>query len=267
MRKNIIIIFAVLMLFTACKNNDNENIESVTVSFTAEEPAPEITTEQTEKELHGLGDYTETEVRSTDAPDLRQPADENETEEIKKLLSDFKDFSYSYLECKEIMKHISNSSTKTETKNNFGVVASTIYYEVTDGDVVTPEDMRLKMSELMTDSMINDCMYIYEALYLEEEGKLYLSQNAGFDGGLLGVDAVYINSVSKAENDYYVNMTAWGDKNIWNLEEDFEDDFQVRIKKTDNGFRIDECGVAERSYITWCFVPDYALEYENDMVQ
>lgn len=61
-KRRLIAVLFLLAAMTACKNNNNENIESVTVSITAEEPAPEITTEQTEKGLHGLGDYTEATV-------------------------------------------------------------------------------------------------------------------------------------------------------------------------------------------------------------
>lgn len=178
----------------------------------------------------------------------REPANDNEIKAIENLLYDFKSFSYGYLECKEVKNHIDTHNSISEN--------SVKYYLVPDGEIITPEDMHIRMSEVLTDDMINDEANVYHTYYLERDGKLYLSENAGNDGGVLGTDKVYINSVSKKGDTYYVNMTAWGDKDNWDLNEDFENNFEIRIKKTADGFRIDECGAAEMAYIAWIYTAD-----------
>lgn len=33
-----------------------------------------------------------------------------------------------------------------------------------------------------------------------------------------------------------------------------------KLKKTNDGFKVDECGLNARSYIEWCYIP------EDDMI-
>ena len=59
---------------------------------------------------------------------------------------------------------------------------------------------------------------------------------------------------------FVLYMTAFGAGENWDLDHDLTEDFTVLLKKTDSGFKVDECGLNAQAYIEWCYTP------ENDMI-
>jgi len=184
-------------------------------------------------------------------------ANETEKEEIQTLLTEFKDFSYSYLECKEVNKFISSSdfiTTQEVTDNgvNKGDDYEKKWYIVTGGDITTMSALTEKMYDIFTETMIDELDI--ENYYIEKNDKMYVSEFAGNDGGLLGTDVTYINSINQIdENTFVLQMTAYGDKDNWELPSDSANDFTVQLKRTNDGFKIDQCDIAARAYITWTY--------------
>lgn len=175
--------------------------------------------------------------------------------DIQILLNKFSAFSYSYLECKDIRECINeNSFITTQEVSDNGSTYEKKWYEIVTGDVLSVNDLNTKISELFTDEMIDELNI--EDYYLEQDGKLYLSEFAGNDGGLLGTDISYITSIEKSDNIIIVNLTAFGDKNNWGLTEDFTENFSIELSKNDNGFKINKCDIAARSYITWTYLSE-----------
>lgn len=242
--KKIQCIFAalcILSLFsiTSCKATNSTNNFSSAVSEIIDMETNEFTamiTEEiplhtdTEKELH---------------------------RDIQILLNKFCDFSYSYLECKEVRECINeNRFITTQEISDNGLNEGNTYekkwYEIVNGEVLSVNDLNSRMAELFSEEMIGELDV--ENYYLEQDGKLYLSEFAGNDGGLLGTDITYITSVEATDNNIIiVNMTAFGDKNNWELPEDFTEHFTVELTMTENGLKISKCDISARSYITWTY--------------
>lgn len=182
--------------------------------------------------------------------------------QIQTLLKNSRKFFYDYIDCKEICKHINKSSFVTTQKiaasGMFaGESREVIWHEVIGGEVRTMDELKAKMSTLFTDKMIRDIESEIKNYYHEENGKLYLSETAGSSGGLLGVDTVHITSVAKKDDDTLIlYMTAFGAAENWDLNNDFTDNFYILIKRTDGGFKLDECNFAARGYIQWCYMPE-----------
>lgn len=190
---------------------------------------------------------------------------DEEKQQIQTLLKESGQFFYDYIDCKEICKHTDTSKTVTtqETADNGmyeGEAYDRTWYEVTDGDVTSLDVLNEKTEKLFTENMTADLGTAIANNYHEENGKLYLSENAGSDGGLLGTDTVYIKSVSKADDVFILYMTAFGAGENWELDHDLTEDFTVLLKKTDNGFKVDECSLNAQAYIEWCYAP------EDDMI-
>ncbi len=190
---------------------------------------------------------------------------DEEKQQIQTLLKESGQFFYDYIDCKEICKHTDTSKTVTtqETADNGmyeGEAYDRTWYEVTDGDVTSLDVLNEKTEKLFTENMTADLGTAIANNYHEENGKLYLSENAGSDGGLLGTDTVYIKSVSKADDVFILYMTAFGAGENWELDHDLTEDFTVLLKKTDNGFKVDECSLNAQAYIEWCYDP------EDDMI-
>lgn len=190
---------------------------------------------------------------------------DEEKQQIQTLLKESGQFFYDYIDCKEICKHTDTSKTVTtqETADNGmyeGEAYDRTWYEVTDGDVTSLDVLNEKTEKLFTENMTADLGTAIANNYHEENGKLYLSENAGSDGGLLGTDTVYIKSVGKADDVFILYMTAFGAGENWELDHDLTEDFTVLLKKTDNGFKVDECSLNAQAYIEWCYDP------EDDMI-
>ncbi len=190
---------------------------------------------------------------------------DEEKQQIQTLLKESGQFFYDYIDCKEICKHTDTSKTVTtqETADNGmyeGEAYDRTWYEVTDGDVTSLDVINEKTEKLFTENMTADLGTAIANNYHEENGKLYLSENAGSDGGLLGTDTVYIKSVGKADDVFILYMTAFGAGENWELDHDLTEDFTVLLKKTDNGFKVDECSLNAQAYIEWCYDP------EDDMI-
>lgn len=186
------------------------------------------------------------------------PTDE-EKQQIQSLLTDTKAFFYDYINCKEICKNTdANKVAATQKTINNGTNEDggidERWLEVTDDEVMSLSDLNAKMDKIFTANMIGSLDDTIAASYHEENGKLYLSENAGSDGGLLGTDTVYIKSVGMIDDDTFIlYMTAFGAGENWDLDNDLTEDFTVLLKKCDNGFKVEECSVSTRSYIEWCY--------------
>ncbi|MDE6593892.1 MAG: hypothetical protein K2K57_12645 [Oscillospiraceae bacterium] len=237
---------------------ENENA-AVTESATtetakAEEAAETLTSLFTEETK------AETETAALISSEKYTPSEEEKTQ-IQSLLKECKKFFYDYYDGKEIQHHKdeNKSITVTKTADN-GMFAGESYeetlYEITDGEVMSMGDMyelmkplfTEKMSEVLKDDMIRSGYY-------EKDGKLYITDGVGSNGGLLGTDTVHITSVGKIDNDTFVlYMNAFGAGENWDLDYDTSENFTVILKKTEDGFKMDECD--RIGAIEWCYTPE-----------
>ena len=125
-----------------------------------------------------------------------------------------------------------------------------------DGAVTTMEQLNDRMEQLMTPEMIQS-LSDELAVYAEQDGELYLRAGAGEDGGLLGIDEVYITSAESGDDIVILNMHAHGDGEYWGMDEDTDVNFGITLKRTEDGFRVHYCEPEALMYITWEYMPEY----------
>ena len=189
--------------------------------------------------------------------------EDTETAEIQQLIADFKEFSYSYILCKDVRFWVSsNSYITTEEVRENGEKYELKWNKVTDGDITTYQKLTDTLNSLCTDEMIDSLRYSLESSYSEKDDVLYLSENAGHDGGVMGSDIIYIHSLEPvANNTVTVNMISYGDLEYWGYETINEaiDQHSVQIKKVNGEWKIDQCNINDIGYIAWL----YNSQYDN----
>ncbi len=181
-------------------------------------------------------------------------------QEIQTLLSDFGEFCYSYVDGKAF-RHgsgydTSDLITETITRED-GSTYEDIWYRVTDEAVPDYKSLIDLEANYCTDNMLASVQYIFEHLYKEQDGKLYVWQHAGSSGSLLGTDYAYITSVEQDGWSLVLHMNAFGSKENWDTEEDFSEAFEVKLRREDGVLKIDSCGIRERSYLSYAYDPSY----------
>lgn len=189
---------------------------------------------------------------------------EEEKSQIQALLTECKKFFYDYYDGKEIQNHKDENKFITVTMHSDnGSAADESYeetlYEITDGEVMSMGELDELMKPLFTEKMADVLRGdMIRSGYYEADGKLYITDGVGSNGSLLGTDTVHITSVGKTDEDTLVlYMNAFGAGENWGLDYDTSEDFTVILKRTEDGFKMDEC---ERIwYIEWCY------DSENDV--
>ncbi len=135
-------------------------------------------------------------------------------------------------------------------------------YEVVSGEVTTKDDLINKMKPIFTDEfseeMLNALGGTHDYYYFDNDGKIYISDTVGGEGGLLGYDEAHISSVDEVEIDTLIlNMTAFGSAKKWGYDNDENEAFTVTLKRTDGGLRVDKCDDTARMFITYQYKPEY----------
>lgn len=255
MRKIIVLqICTVMLLMSGCSSTAPQEISEITsttnsnVLDTTENShtSEEITTSVTE-------DTAETEATSSIEKD-----NITEEEQIQLLLQEGHKIFFNYVLGKEMQNHVGWGKFITISKtNNLGESYDLKIYEIVDGDVLSIADMREKMKPFFTDKMID---YIFEECnyyYHEKNGKLYVSDGVGSEGGGVGVDTVHITSMEMTDEDTVtLYMIEFGAGKNWDLDHDIINNFTITLKRTDNGLKIDECDKVAIGSLAWCYVPE-----------
>ena len=183
-------------------------------------------------------------------------------QDIQSLLADFGSFCYAYVDGKAFRQGVCCDVTDSITETFIRPDGSTyedVWYRVTDEAMPNYQALIDMGSQCCTESMLYSMNYILDHLYKVQDGKLYVWQNAGSDGGLMGVDYAYITSVEQDGWSLIVHMNAFGAKESWDMQEDFSEDFEVTLKPENGTLKVDLCGISERSYITCAYDPTYDI--------
>lgn len=163
--------------------------------------------------------------------------------EISSVLSEFGEFSRSYLLCKSV--------GEAEVDKNDTVEADgKVWQRVTGGEYITYSALEGQTKKYCTDEMISLCSLL--SYYRKgEDDSLYVWNEAGSDVGAVGSDAAYINSVElNGEDIAVVKMTAVGDKDYRGYE---NISFTVTLKYEDGAWKIHSCGLEELGFLMWIF--------------
>ncbi len=236
--KKIWIITALLVsaVLSACGNAENVAKESVS----------EFTSVQ--------------ETTETPLPAETVSISAEEKAEIQSLLTEAGKFSYGYLHCNEIADHIDENQYITMPKTDvYGNDYDFKWCLVTDGEITSMDGLKEKALSVFTEKAYLGFDFI-STDYKEEDGKLYLRSDAGGDGSLLGTDYAYILSAEEPDEETIVlNMRAFGAGENWDLSYDMEENFSVKLKRTEYGLRIDTFDPHIEQYITWAYTPERDL--------
>lgn len=186
-----------------------------------------------------------------------------EQKQIQSLLTEAKQFFFDYYKGYEIQTHADHGKFITqEAALSDGEIYENRLYEVVSGEVTTKDDLINKMKPIFTDEfseeMLNALGGTHDYYYFDNDGKIYISDTVGGEGGLLGYDEAHISSVDEVENDTLIlNMTAFGSAKKWGYDNDENEAFTVTLKRTDGGLRVDKCDDTARMFITYQYKPEY----------
>lgn len=256
MRKiNVLQICAVMLLMSGCSSTAPQETSEITSTTNS-------TVLDTTENLQTSEETTTSATEDTSAvettPSFTEKDNLTEEEQIQLLLQESHKIFYDYVLGKEMQNHVGWGKFITIPRiNNLGESYDLKIYEIVDGDVLSIADMQDKMRPFFTDKMID---YIFEECnyyYHEENGKLYVSDGVGSEGGGVGVDTLHITSMETTDEDTLVlHMTKFGAGENWDLDYDIINNFTITLKRSDNGLKIDECDKVAIGNLAWCYVPE-----------
>lgn len=172
--------------------------------------------------------------------------------EIKHTLAEFKEFSYSYIQCKAYMfgENLDTSDILT--------VDDMVYYKAISGEYTSYSKLMDKIDRYCSEDVISECDLKSYSYCEGNNDSLYIWEDSNSNGGVMGSDVAYITSIETLDDSSVkVNMTAWGDKDEWGYEEDSIIPFEITMTSENGLWKIDKCGLMEMDYITWLFDADY----------
>lgn len=179
-----------------------------------------------------------------------EKADFSVTDDMKEaaadILAEFGDFCYSYIYCKDVMKN------EWYTKANSVNADGKMWYKVTDGDHTSFVDFSARLMELCTVEMANS-LSVESCYRMGNNGELYIWADSGLDGGVMGIDTVYLSSAVQDGDVCTVTLIAEGSAEEWGYENDLVQPYNVVLKKKDGVWKLHECGVEEEALLAWLF--------------
>lgn len=240
----VIAALAAAAFFTACGNSGSAEAESVSEITSVHETAGATTAQEQET------------VQSAETVSVSA----EEKAEIQALLTEAGKFSHDYLQCKEIIHNIDENKYITMPKTDvYGNEYDFKWCLVTGREITSMDELSEKALSIFTERAYLGFDFI-STYYKEEDGKLYLWSDAGSDGSLLGTDYAYIVSAEEPDDETIVlNMTAFGAGENWDTDQDFTEDFSLRLKRTEYGLRVDTFDPHVEQYITWAYTPERDL--------
>ena len=262
-----------LSLLTSCsitapKDSQQENTESSIdskveiITFESENENTEGEIQKTEftTDIALIEDTDEITTVETYESDLITDIESFEDiEEIKKLLTEFRSFSRTYIFGSwwgEGAFYDDNSTIYTNKNNAITInedYAVKKWYKVTGGEIKTYSQLIQETNNYCTSDMVNNesIAGLYQMYYFSNNNQLYISDVAG-TVGFIGYDAMYIDSIEILSTDTIkLNMYAVGSKEKWDYKEDELSLFSIVLKKENNIWKIDNCGDSELWFLAY----------------
>ncbi|MBE6880067.1 MAG: hypothetical protein E7490_04425 [Ruminococcaceae bacterium] len=224
---------------------------------------PETTTIQSEEAVTSMPETTTTQSEETVTSESDPPKELTENEQILKILYDYSHFIF--------------ITSFPVNKWNFDIAyeEDKIYIDMDTNEVISsPEDAqrfnilyRAKESwinelngmvtENMKKNIVNERVYVYQ-------NEWYIRPTGGGGGIGLGQSELILDSYEKPdENTLILNFTCIGYKEDWGTDEDLIEEEQVILKKTENGYLIDQCHFYATELLARFPKLKYGSEYYN----
>lgn len=113
------------------------------------------------------------------------------------------------------------------------------------------------LNSMTTEKMREEYVYT-DSFVIMHNDEMYIDPTGGGRGVGLGMSYLRLDSVERPdENTYVLTVTSVGDKEEWGLQEDWIETEVVKVVKTADGLRIDECS-KNASEFFWFY---YYLRY------
>ena len=175
--------------------------------------------------------------------------------ELHETLSEISSFAYSYIECKEVKgdKQNSENCVTTERTNSDGKIYQVKWYKINSGEITAYSQFEETLNRLFTKRMFESLSDRIDACYMNKDDNIYISENAGLDGGVMGLDSVEIVSFEENGTSITVHFKAQGDKEYWELEQDNIIAFDIELCFEDGEWKLDKCGLSELLYLAWLY--------------
>lgn len=176
--------------------------------------------------------------------------------ELQSILSEISNFTYSYIECKEIVKNKYYSETDyitTEHTADNGELHYTKWYKICSGEITRYSEFESALNRLFSTQMINSIRDRINSCYLNSDNNIYISEYAGYDGGVMGLDTVEILSYEEEESTIIVHLKAIGDKDYWELTQDNIVFFDMVLSQDGGEWKLHQCELTELLYLAWLY--------------
>lgn len=266
--KKKIMSFLIIIAFTFCGagclivENQTSSSNDNSLSDVSHSTSTTTSIEQTSATVTSMPETTTTQSEETVTSESDPSAEElTENEQIQKLLCDYSHFIF--------------ITSFPVNKWNFDIVykEDKIYVDKDANEVISsPEDAQglysglYKVKEswinelngMVTENMKNGLIDKYVYIYQNE---WYIRPTSGLGGIGLGQSELILDSYEKPdENTLILNFTCIGYKEDWGTDEDIINEEQVILKKTENGYLIDQCDF----YATEWLARFSKLKYESE---
>ena len=180
-----------------------------------------------------------------------------ENEEIKKTLEEFGRLYAAYCGMDMYQNYLfEKNADGFPDENDDGVW----YTRVSKGGITTYSEMTEKLHSILTDNGIEETReYIADWFRAGDDDALYVRRQGA--GGFLGESYTRINSISYPDNDtILLDMSTVGEAEEWGYAEDLVEDFQITLKRTGEGLRIDSFGGDTHHFLSLTM---NLLQYKN----
>lgn len=229
-------LFAACLLLTGCKD----------------------VTKSTPDSSHNSPSLNDTNTLKTDVSQLVDPSGSKkpvetekltEAEQIFKLMKNYGNLYYSLQPGSyAALEKIADKKSKIMVEGK-----DYPYLKLTKAPANTMTELSEKLDGLVTEKLKNeflDSITNNNYHYQIKDGNIYVTEECFAYGMGHGMDCLYLDSIEYSdENTVLVNMTSFGDKNNWETEKDIEDKFTVKLVRTDDGLKIDDCNSMAAAFL------------------
>lgn len=174
-----------------------------------------------------------------------------EFEQVLKLLADYGVFMFDSFppnrENYDVVDKTKRVPTTFVSTNKDGIVSTVVLENSVNEDewydwAYKPIDSWTELLNSMTTQKMRE-KYIYtDSFVIMYKDEMYIEPTGGGRGVGLGMSYLRLDSVERPdENTYVLTVTSVGDKEEWGLQEDWNETEVVKVVKTADGLRIDEC--------------------------
>ncbi len=239
-------------------SNSNDN----SLSDVSDSTSTTTSTEQTSATVTAMPETTTTQSEETITSEPDPPKELTENEQILKIVYDYSHFIFitSFpinkwnfdIVYKEDKIYVDRDTNEVISSSEDAQRLSTTLYRAKESWI---NELNGMVTENMKNDLFNKRIYVYQ-------NEWYIRPTSGGGGIGLGQSELILDSYEKPdENTLILNFTCIGYKEDWGTDEDIIEEEQVILKKTENGYLIDQCNFYATEWLARFSKLKYGSEY------